>query len=204
MAFKFNQKRFLEEQKLPLQIIVGGIILLFISLFLDEFILNIMKQIQNPYLFYFFSWVSSFSLLLFLLAVFPILILFLENKKQAIVSLIIIFGLTLLITGIIKIAVARLRPTDVDFVLRFFDYSFPSQHAAFAIALLPIIIKQMNKWKYFYIALAIFIGISRLYLQAHYFSDIIAGALVGYIIAWCVLTFKDKYRYFTQTMAFDM
>jgi undecaprenyl-diphosphatase len=67
------------------------------------------------------------------------------------------------------------------------DYSYPSNHVAIATALVFIVGFEVNKksriggiliW-----AFPALIGISKLYLMQHYFTDIIGGFLLGLIIS---------------------
>lgn len=97
----------------------------------------------------------------------------------------------LLVTGII-VYVAKLlfhRPRPLHALILETDYSFPSGHAAIAVALYGFIGYLLyKKYKHptarFFIMLAtlliiLLIASSRLYLGVHYFSDIIAGIIVG-------------------------
>ncbi|MBI5392815.1 phosphatase PAP2 family protein [Candidatus Woesearchaeota archaeon] len=195
MPFKFHKKRFIEEQKLPLFIISIGIIILFASIFLDNIIMQFAKTNSNVYTAYFFHWISDFSLIFAIIVIFISIIFFYEEKKENIYQLWIILLLTLVVTVIIKVAVARTRPSEVIFGFSGLDYSFPSQHAAFVFAALPLIFKRLKELKWYFLAFAIIVSISRIYLNAHYLSDVLAGALVGYIIGWCVVSFREKYRY---------
>jgi len=67
------------------------------------------------------------------------------------------------------------------------DYSYPSNHIAIATALVFIVGFEVNK-KFRFGGILIWafpalIGISKLYLMQHYFTDIIGGFLLGLIIS---------------------
>lgn len=66
--------------------------------------------------------------------------------------------------------------------------SFPSGHtsAAFAAAsaLFRALPENRAKWKWTVMALAVLMGLSRLYVGVHYPSDVLAGALVGAVCGW--------------------
>lgn len=60
--------------------------------------------------------------------------------------------------------------------------SFPSAHAAVLFAMLPFFEKEYPKAKYLWIVFALLICFIRIYFPIHYLSDIIFGALIGYLI----------------------
>ncbi len=103
----------------------------------------------------------------------------------AAVSLLICF-----ITGncIIKPLVGRIRPCNLYPELRMLierpsDFSFPSMHTATSFSVSSIILMVDRKWGIPAIILSVLIALSRVYLNVHFTTDIIAGALYGYLIA---------------------
>jgi len=97
----------------------------------------------------------------------------------------------------LKLAFHRPRPrlayTHLD------TYSFPSGHAAGAVAIygvLAFLIARRGgprRWiacGALFVAIAVVIGFSRLYLEAHYLSDVLAGAALGLLwLSACLLVF---------------
>ncbi|MBI3032329.1 phosphatase PAP2 family protein [Candidatus Woesearchaeota archaeon] len=202
-----HKKAFYQREKNTLYIIIFGIILFSMSFFIDKTVIAYAKTMQTPYGDYFLSGASNTWLLVMLLGVLIMLLLYLKQKQHNTREFLLIMGLTLAITGIIKITVMRERPLETIFEAGFFDYSFPSQHTAFAVATLVFVWKKLSSIKYIkyvYTGLAILVGLSRIYLQAHYLSDVIAGALIGYIVSWCVLglqyKIKEKSATFIKTL----
>lgn len=117
-----------------------------------------------------------------------ITVIFLAKKKMlyAFILWLIVLGTTA-DTFILKTIIHRQRPFDG--MINETSFSFPSAHGALAIALYGFMVyifwqKAKNKTAKIIIigASAIFIfliGFSRLYLGAHYLSDVLGGYILG-------------------------
>lgn len=118
------------------------------------------------------------------------IILFLKNKKKDAFGLIIVVLGVSIINFIVKTLIARQRPEYILIDETF--YSFPSGHAMGSTALygylIYLIIKSSLNAKNkailtsLFVLLIISIGISRIILGAHYFSDILGGIILSTII----------------------
>ncbi len=117
-------------------------------------------------------------------------------------SFVVVFGLTRLIKATIK----RLRPNNVESlqdIIRILQeptyYSFVSGHTSSSVALstfMVLLLQDRSKWIYLvYIWPALF-AYSRIYVGVHYPSDIVAGAILGFICAYII--YKICKRYFSQ------
>jgi membrane-associated phospholipid phosphatase len=62
--------------------------------------------------------------------------------------------------------------------------SFPSSHAANAFALAFVLIRRYRRALWIFGPLATGVAFSRVYLNRHYMSDVIAGAAIGVLCAW--------------------
>jgi undecaprenyl-diphosphatase len=116
--------------------------------------------------------------------------------NEALLVLFVAVGVEALDAGL-KLAFHRPRPrlayTHLD------TYSFPSGHTAGAVALygvLALLIARRGgprRWiacGVLFLAVVVVIGFSRLYLEAHYLSDVLAGAALGLLwLSACVLVF---------------
>jgi undecaprenyl-diphosphatase len=185
-----------KNQKQTITILVIGLICLFFSFPIDNFIKNFIENIQHPIMNYLFSWISYVLSLIFILLVMTSLFMWEENKRDWIIPLWASCGLAFVLTYIIKIIVARDRPDQIEYLFGFVDYSFPSAHAATSFAAVPILDKEYPMLKWFWILFASLIAISRLYLGVHFLSDVIAGSLVGFIIGKTIIYIKKKYSIF--------
>ncbi len=96
-----------------------------------------------------------------------------------------------LVNSTVKDIIARPRPEER--LLEISSYSFPSGHAmnssAFYIVLMLLILRLCNKKSekiiisVFFITLVFLIGISRVYFNVHYISDVVSGWCLGTVIA---------------------
>jgi undecaprenyl-diphosphatase len=167
-------------------------ILLAISLIIDDTVIRLMENAHNPALTYLFGWLSSIISLVLVLLVMTSLFLWEENKKHYILPLWMSFVSTLLIVYALKFLVQRARPGEAMEFLGFPDYSFPSAHAAVSFSTLPILDKEFPMLKWFWLSFASLVAASRLYIGAHYLSDVIAGIMLGYLIGRLILVFQRK------------
>jgi undecaprenyl-diphosphatase len=108
---------------------------------------------------------------------------------------------------ILKSSIRRLRPFQQEPTVIFksilytiqnnyatWNFSFPSFHAMFVFSLLPLLNKQYSKFKYVWIIFAILVAFSRVYLGVHYLSDVLAGAIIGYLIGVSALWIEERYE----------
>ncbi len=127
-------------------------------------------------------WISNWGIAV------PIICLLLTKDKKIILRGIISVVLVFFVTDVLKLIIARPRPVPGStgwFLNTPADaYSFPSKHAstAFSLATSVLLHKKMLGW--ISAVFAVLISISRFYLGAHYWSDIIAGAVLGILISF--------------------
>ena len=116
-------------------------------------------------------------------------------------SLIILLVLCSLYVLISKNIFQRPRP-DILQLIDIDGFSFPSGHSTFSIAIYGYLIylmsKDNNQWRKCIIItlltlLIICIGLSRIYLGVHYFSDVLAGFISGLIIFNLVLVIENRF-----------
>lgn len=118
--------------------------------------------------------------------VIAIVILMIVKSKRDLytgIHLLIIQG----INRVIKFIVKRPRPDKIFHLVVETNYSFPSGHSMSAMAGYGLFIIELknSQWQYkkigmFICGLMIFlIGLSRIYLGVHYFSDVIGGFLLS-------------------------
>ncbi|MDO5156837.1 MAG: phosphatase PAP2 family protein [Eubacteriales bacterium] len=121
--------------------------------------------------------------------VIAILLLLIKKTRKCGCCLAISYSLGFIFGNmIIKKSFARPRPYSqvggvTLLVDKLSDYSFPSAHTMIAFEFFAVMLMMPIKWIYKVIAgiLAVAIALSRLYLYVHFPSDVIAGAILGFI-----------------------
>ena len=94
--------------------------------------------------------------------------------------------------GILKHLFARVRPCNVDITVEFLvkrpkGFSFPSGHSAAAFCAVGVLYgAKIKKLFWPVLVLAYLIAFSRLYLYVHFPTDVLAGALCGFLIGYGV------------------
>ena len=171
-------------------------ILAITSFFLDDLTIGFFKIIKNSFFDYSLSIFShTFSLFLPLL-IFTSIILYFRAKKRMIFPLFLSAGITIIVAYGLKFLVHRERQMGEMFTTLFHlpDYSFPSAHAAISFTVLGFLFEEKGWLKIFWITLAVIIPFSRIYFSYHYFSDVMFGALIGFVIGlFCFRMFVKKY-----------
>lgn len=127
------------------------------------------------------------------------------ESVAVLLSLAILIALSDQVSGFIKDAVARYRPSNdpelyeqVRTLNGYFggNYGFVSSHAANSFAMVYFIAKMLNPKASFFIPLlfvwASLVSYSRIYLGVHYPGDIIGGALLGIALAWLIVNIYQR------------
>jgi len=151
----------------------------------DNYILYVIrKYIKNKYLdklMPFTTRLGNLGLIWIIMA----LVLMLDKPYRAIgssVILTLIIG-TALGEGVVKHIVRRVRPCKYKnynlLIATPITYSFPSGHALSSFAVAEVLSMSFHQYKFIFMGLAFLIAFSRLYLDVHYPTDVIAGIIIG-------------------------
>lgn len=71
-------------------------------------------------------------------------------------------------------------------------HSFPSGHASVAICLFAPLLSNFPKFRIAWIVLPILLSSSRIVLNYHFISDIVASAVIGYLVQISYRKYRDK------------
>jgi undecaprenyl-diphosphatase len=73
-----------------------------------------------------------------------------------------------------------------------YDPSFPSDHATFAFAVAVSIALVFRRIGVVALLMAVLIGLARIYVGEHYFSDVVVGSLIGTAAAFAVSALRAR------------
>jgi len=151
----------------------------------DNYILFVInKHLKNKYLDIIMPFTTRMGNLGFIWIMMA-LVLILDKPYRAIgtsVILTLILG-TVLGEGIVKHIVRRVRPCKFKnynlLIATPITYSFPSGHALSSFAVAEVLSVSFSQYKFIFMGIAFLIAFSRLYLDVHYPTDVIAGIVIG-------------------------
>jgi undecaprenyl-diphosphatase len=161
------------------------------SFFLDKPVLSLMQAIQNRYLSSFLVWFSYMWTIFFVLLVMTSLFMLQEKKARWLKVVWLSVLSSFLLAVVLKPVFARSRPFETAAIGLLF-YSFPSAHALVAFSVVPVLDKAFKNLKPFWIGFAVMVCVSRVYLGAHYLSDVVIGGILGYAIGCCFVWLEEK------------
>ena len=158
----------------------------------DEFFYKLITSSMNNTLTTIFKIITFFGSTVFMIIFALVLFIYFILKKKNIISYLTSSCLIIstILNNVIKIIIRRSRPDVIKLVTET-SFSYPSGHTMASVSIYGIIIylllnSNINKTvKYISSVglslLILLIGISRIYLGAHYMSDIIGAMLVSTI-----------------------
>lgn len=160
----------------------------------DNYILSFVKNhVQNKYLDVLMPRITAMG---DLGAIWIVIVIFLSlgniHKKIWYIVMLTIIVSTIIGEGIIKNIVKRVRPCNKYncsklLIPRPLSYSFPSGHTFSSFAAAEMLSVYYPSNKFVFMAIAILIALSRLYLYVHYPTDIIAGIILGTLVSKLIL-----------------
>lgn len=106
------------------------------------------------------------------------------RSRQLGIELLAALSFSQVFVQLLKRTLSRERPYNIlenintfDIVLK--DYSFPSGHTTASFSIATILTYYLPPLMLVFFAIALLVGISRIYLAVHYPSDVIVGLILG-------------------------
>ena len=179
-------------------------VIIFLSFYFDSQIVKAISLIRNSILTDFFMGITFVSSIL-IVFLFLTLLFIKENKRKWILPLWLSLFLSVVISFLLKVAIQRPRPYVAGLVSIIgdlaknshlvWDFSFPSFQAMMVFAAVPFLSKEFPKLKYVWIVFACLVALSRVYLGVHFFSDVLVGGIIGYLIGFFAFRWwTEKFR----------
>jgi len=179
-------------------------VIIFLSFYFDSQIVKAISLIRNSILTDFFMGITFVSSIL-IVFLFLTLLFIKENKRKWILPLWLSLFLSVVISFLLKVAIQRPRPYVEGIVSvvgdlaknshLVWDFSFPSFQAMMVFAAVPFLSKEFPKLKYVWIVFACLVALSRVYLGVHFFSDVLVGGIIGYLIGFFAFRWwTEKFR----------
>ncbi len=147
-----------------------------------------------------FTFLGSTLFIIFLTVFFFIFFLFRKKKNCSFVIAFVII-ISTVFNNVVKLIIRRKRPEVLALVIEK-SFSFPSGHTMASVSLYGILIyivlkSNLNKkvkilLNTILIILPILVGLSRIYLGAHFASDVIGGAILSLALLLLECYFIDK------------
>jgi len=169
-----------------------------LSFLMDKVVINIISVVQQPLLFTFFYTITIFGEIYIFILIALILIAALMIYHKPIAAFILTLVTTLITETVLKVVINRPRPYEAMHITNSIITnmsSFPSGHTMIFFSIIPIMSKNFPKIKILFWIMAALVGLSRIYLGVHYFSDVVCGAILGYGIGWICMKTGEKYAW---------
>lgn len=173
---------------------VIGLVLVVISFIFDKIALDFVYLIQNDFIVALMSIITILGSSLAVVALTTLLFAFYKKNRKNLPALWITLIIGYLMVSLLKTLIARERPETL--LIEETGFSFPSGHSVAVFAPFSLIKKYFPKLRLYWITIAVLVLFSRLYLGAHYLSDVVAGALIGYIIGDLILIASKKLKFY--------
>jgi len=181
------------------------ILLSIIGFYFDDEISQGFSLIRTDTLTDFFMGITFVSSEIIIFFFLTSLFLWKEHKRRWILPLWISLSASAVVSFILKILVQRQRPFQTGIVsildilnkanFNTWNFSFPSFQTMFVFCSVPILAKEFPKFKYVWIFFAGLVAISRVYFGLHFFSDVLVGGLIGYLIGVGVIELEKEKKF---------
>jgi undecaprenyl-diphosphatase len=181
-------------------------LVLVLAFALDPFFREALLKIQIPAVSILMGWLALLGATPLLLSVTGVLLIYGIWRDEPALKVVGFLGLTTLffsriVADLLKHLIGRPRPSVLDqdgfqlgpSFMKGYD-SFPSGHAVTIFAMAAVLSYVYPQWKRGWYAAAAMVGLTRVYLDFHFVSDVVAGAILGMLTAKGVVFLYERYR----------
>ena len=133
-------------------------------------------------------WVEFFIL-------FFAILFFKKNRMRWTFNILLSLFFSLFLVFLLKHLFKVPRPL-VEAIIVETGYGFPSGHAAGSFSVIPVLFKSYSKIKYLFLSLAILISFGRVYVGVHSLTDVLFGALIGFLVGKLFVYLEEKHNLF--------
>ncbi len=149
---------------------------------------------------HFFTFLGSTIFIVFL-SIVLVIFFFIKKKKNCSFIIALVIILSTIVNNVVKIIIRRKRPTVLALVVEK-SFSFPSGHTMASVSLYGILIYLVSKSNLnkkikvslitFLILIPLLVALSRIYLGAHFATDVIGAMLLSSILLLLECHYIDK------------
>ncbi len=163
----------------------------------DKYVANIFVTHRDPFLTEIFlkiTLLGSMETVVVLGIIFLAYLIFKKKKEYIYPFLITLLG-TSFVTYIVKMLIHRARPSGLIPIVSETSFAFPSGHASIIVAFAGFVayvlmrrrthVVKNIKITFVAVLIIFLVGVSRVYLGAHFLSDVLAGYLMGFL--WLII-----------------
>ncbi len=177
----------------------------FLCFYFNPLISAAFSSMKNNFLNEIFAGITFVSSEIIIFFFLTSIFLWKEHKRKWVFPLWLTLGFSALVSFLLKIIVQKQRPfqTGIASISPFLEsasyytwnFSFPSFQSMLGFCAVPILSKEFPKLKFFWVCFAILIALSRVYFGLHFFSDVLIGGIIGYLIGTIVIELEKKYSF---------
>lgn len=126
------------------------------------------------------------------------LLFFKKYRRYGVIMLLAMLLGSIIGNDIIKPIVSRARPCHIDEIMPMLierpeSFSFPSGHTVSSVISATVLTRADHRFGYAVIPIAALIAFSRMYLFVHFPTDILGGALLGFVIGYFMVSLGRKF-----------
>ena len=169
------------------------IVILVIGFIFSEEVLKFVVTHRIESLNLFFISLGNFWVEFFIL--FLGILFFKKDKIKWMSSILLSLFFSLFLVFLLKNLFKVPRPL-VDAIIIETGYGFPSGHATGSFSVIPNLFKGYGKSKYLFLSLAILISFGRVYVGVHSLTDVLFGALIGFLVGKLFVYLEEKHNLF--------